>query len=241
MLTTNSAFNILRHQAFCRSTRHRQNGVVLIFALIALTIMLTGAVALISSFNTSLTAAGNIGFKRDFQNQSERATAAVLREFSLVTGAALDTPAKRANNIISKNYSAVRLTTNNQGIPLILLGKLSIFDATWLAGTINPGKEIKVRYVIDRLCNATGEADKLLTSACAPCSKPEIYGFDEIHLQGESADKGLHNKVIQGGAGVTTGVGGSVKKPVSYRLTTRVSGPRDTEAFFQTTFCEPLP
>ena len=53
--------------------RQRQRGVVLLFSLIALVIMLIVAVALVRSFNNSLFTAGNIGFKRDMQNQSEAA------------------------------------------------------------------------------------------------------------------------------------------------------------------------
>ncbi len=215
----------------------RQYGVVLIFSLIALTIMLIGAVALVSSFNTALTAAGNIGFKRDFQNQSERAVSLVLRQFTVGT---LATPAQRGAGVSSGlglNYSPVRLTTNAVGIPVDLVGKLSTFDAKWTAGTINPGKEIKIRYLIDRLCSSVGDAQTLGRDVCVPCSNPDVFGFDESHLSGDSADKANSTKLLQG----STGIAGSVKKPVSYRLTTRVTGPRSTEAFFQTTFCEPLP
>ena len=47
------------------ATRRAQRGAVLLFALIALVVLLIGTVALMRSMNTSLFTAGNFGFKRD--------------------------------------------------------------------------------------------------------------------------------------------------------------------------------
>ena len=94
--------------------RRRQRGVVLLFSLIALVIMLIVAVALVRSFNSSLFSAGNIGFKRDMQNQSELAVTRVLT--ALKTGG-LATPALRGATDASKNYSATMLATNAEGVP----------------------------------------------------------------------------------------------------------------------------
>src|SRR3979490_1993343 len=91
----------------------RQRGVVLLFSLIALVIMLIAAVALMRSFNSSLFTAGNIAFKRDMQNQSERAVDTVLTAFR--TGA-LNTSTGRAASDSTQNYSAVMLASNAQGI-----------------------------------------------------------------------------------------------------------------------------
>ena len=51
----------------------RQRGIVLVFAMIALVIMLIGAVAMTRSMNSSQSMLGNIGFKRDLANQGELA------------------------------------------------------------------------------------------------------------------------------------------------------------------------
>ena len=76
----------------------RQRGVVLLFSLIALVVLLIAAVALMRSFNTSLFMSGNVAFKRDLQNQGERAMDSVLTEFR--TGA-LNTATARSELDVS--------------------------------------------------------------------------------------------------------------------------------------------
>jgi type IV pilus assembly protein PilX len=228
-------------RAQTRSTKRHQQGVVLIFALIALGIMLLGAVALISSFNTTLVAAGNIGFKRDLQNQSERAFSQVFAEFS---SGALATSALRANNKATQNYSAVALATNAQGIPLALLDN-SVFSSSPLNFTmpdINiPGRQITIRYVVDRLCppSAAGRsAQSLAPGVCIAGSGNTLFGKDESHTSGDDASRSDSDRAV--GAGGTGPGESGVRKPVAYRITARVSGPRNIESFFQTTFSEPL-
>ena len=98
--------------------RRAQRGAVLLFAMIALVVLLIGAAALMRSMNTSLFTAGNFGFKRDLTNQGERAIAAVLDQ---VSAGALGTEGSRQANATANNYSASILATNDQGIPLALL------------------------------------------------------------------------------------------------------------------------
>lgn len=223
--------------------RQKQRGVVLIFSLIALSIMLVGAVALVSSFNTTLVAAGNIGFKRDLQNQSERAVAKVFKEFA--TGGALATPTLRASTLETQNYSAVALASNPQGIPLILLAKDSDFVAANTGADLTASGEIKIRYVVDRLCAAAANGVRAQAAAAGLCLKGDDsgpYGMDEYHVQGDSANLADSRRLISNGSGGTqaSGIDG-LKKPVLYRISMRVKGPRNTESYFQTTFSEPLP
>ncbi|MFM2447934.1 MAG: hypothetical protein RIS44_384 [Pseudomonadota bacterium] len=229
-------------RAQMQSTKRRQQGVVLIFALIALGIMLLGAVALISSFNTTLVASGNIGFKRDLQNQSERAFNAVFTQFA--GGGALATSVQRASNIGTQNYSAVALATNAQGIPLALLDN-GVFSSAPLSFTmpdINiPDRQITIRYVVDRLCppSAAGRsAQSLAPGVCISGSGGYPYGKDESHTSGDDASRADSDRAV--GAGGTGPGDAGVRRPVAYRITARVSGPRNIMSFFQTTFSEPL-
>ena len=89
----------------------RQRGVVLLFALVALVVMLIAAVALVRSFNTSLFTAGNIAFKRDLLNQGERVVPVVLAQ---MTSGVLAAPVARSVNVPGNNYSATMLKTNVQ-------------------------------------------------------------------------------------------------------------------------------
>jgi type IV pilus assembly protein PilX len=85
------------------SARRAQRGAVLLFAMIALVVLLIGTVALMRSMNTSLFTAGNFGFKRDLTNQGERAMATVL---DLVQTGALGNDGARQAHATANNYSA---------------------------------------------------------------------------------------------------------------------------------------
>ena len=200
------------HRSTCR-TAAAQRGVIMIVALLALTVMLIGAVALVRSFNSSLSMAGNLAFKRDLVNQAERATAVVLTRFA--TGGALDTLAERAASATAVNYSAAMLATNAQGIPNALLSDTTFLTVGVVANDITVAAQgVTVRYVIDRLCNAVGSQVTLIES-------------DSCTL-GPSLD-------APGGSASDPNAPKSQQR-VLYRLTIRVSGPRNTQGFFQSTF-----
>lgn len=210
---------------------HSQRGVVLLFALIALTVMLIGAVALISSFSASLVTAGNIGFKRDLANQAEHALKKVMDEFA--TGGALVNVPARANSIGGSNYSAIILNTNSLGIPVDLLKKdVNFTGAGWnISKDVLVGSSVKVRYLVDRLCQTVGNSST--ASPQIPCIRGGLAKAE--------SDKGdesrMRTRAEQSGANVPA----AVPDPVVYRVTMRAMGPRNTEAFYQATFTEPLP
>lgn len=114
-----------------------------------------------------------------------------------------------ATSLPASNYSAIRLDTNSRGVPLALLD-----ENTTAATTHITQGDTKIYYLIERLCNATGPASK---SNCiyAP-AKTEVRGGD--------------------------GMGADRPPPASalvYRLTVRVDGPRNTQAFLQSSFTKP--
>ena len=188
-----------------------QRGVVLIFTLIILLILTIGAVALMRSLNTSLYGAGNLAFRRDLMNQGELAVANVIAEFK--TGD-LSTSSSTLNNVPADNYSATMLPSNSQGVPNALLtsGVLSAAVGT-LPDLTGATSDVAIRYVIDRLCSATGTPTGAL---CAQSTAAPTGG--------------------------TAGNSAVVKPPTAtvYRLTVRVSGGRaGTQVFLQTTFTRP--
>lgn len=182
-----------------------QSGVVLVVALMALVIMLLASVALIRSTNTNLLIAGNMAFKRDLINQAERAIPVIKAK--LITGGVLGGELTRHNNLISNNYYATIQANNPSGIPNVLF---AVADNN--ANNITDAASgVTVRYVIDRMCLATGE----------PIEKTCTMG-------GFSGN----------GAGCSSipcvGPGG-INYPV-YRITLRITGPRNTESYLQTTY-----
>ncbi|MDP9013123.1 MAG: pilus assembly protein [Pseudomonadota bacterium] len=191
--------------------RWRQRGVVLIFTLIILLILTIGAVALVRSMNTSLVSAGNLAFRRDLANQGEQAVSHVIAEFS--PGGILAGSATTQADIPSSNYSAKMLGTNTQGVPTVLLGSDPAFTGTWTAGDLTGATpDVIVRYVIDRLCDAPGAPATVNCIQSSASSKP-LDSLDTGALAPPSA--------------------------TVYRLTVRVSGPRSTQVFLQTTFTKP--
>ena len=196
--------------------RHAQRGVVLLYGLIVLAIMLIGAAAMVRSMNTSLVNAGNIGFKRDLTNQAERAAATAL---TLLQTGALSTATARESNNTASNYSASILVTNAQGLPNAL------FDDTAFAAIGVSSNDITIadqaitmRWVIDRLCTAAGAADP---TRCTLANDPVPTG---------ASGSDIINAIDS-----TSGGAGALQRRVIYRVSIRVTGPRSTQAFFQTT------
>ncbi len=186
----------------------------MLMVLVATVILLFAAVALVYSTDTSLFGAGNLGFQRDLQNQSSRAIAAAAQEFA--TGN-LSNPTTLLADSPANNYSSTVLavdgtpgsTTNpSHGIPAILLDPAG-FALKYPNGTINDSvNKITLRYVIDRMCNVAGVPDK------ATCM-----------IASTVSDKGGTAWLPKAGATI---------KPV-YRVSVLAQGPRNTQAFVQTT------
>jgi type IV pilus assembly protein PilX len=191
-------------------SRARQRGVVLIFALIALLIIAIGAVALLRSVDSSLLSSGNLAFHRDLVNQAEQAVSTVMTGFktNVIPPSGLTSTSSPASN-----YSASVLPTNPQGVPLALLDNAAFglvgSAANDLAGAT---PDIKIRYLIDRLCTSSGGA-----------SSPNC-------VQSTGLPTG-------GTANRNTAV--APPSATVYRVSVRVDGPRKTQAFLQTTFTKP--
>lgn len=186
----------------------RQAGVVLIIALIALAILMIGGVALVRSFDTSMLMAGNLAFKRDLMNQAERAMAQAITTLS--TGALANEAARQAD-LGSSNYSATSLASDAHGLPVVLLANDATFTATYTAGDISDtASKVVIRYVIDRQCSVAG-----------------AYSPDNCTSTGLVKDEG-------GTARLVPKKPGGAQQPI-YRISVRVTGPRNTQAYLQTT------
>jgi type IV pilus assembly protein PilX len=186
----------------------------MLFGLIALLIMMIGAVALLRSTSTTLTNTGNLGFKRDLTNQAERAVDTVL---TMMRTGALATELSRQAASVANNYSATMLASNPQGLPNALV------DDTAFAAAGSSGNDIVVadmgvtlRWVVDRLCVNVGNAAVehcTMTDAGQPlgCSSSDCFNLDNL-----------------------------IPQQVVYRLSVRVTGPRSTQAYMQSTFTAPV-
>ena len=189
-----------------------ERGVTLVIALIALVILTIGAVAMVRSANTSLFMAGNLAFKRDLANQSERAIITALTD--LRTGG-LSTETVREANRNASNYSASVLASSSQGIPNILLDDSAYTTSGYSASDISDSAaNITIRYVVDRQCSVAG-------------------AFSNTTCQFEAISGDAKGGSGKGGGGGTKSLGSTVK-PI-YRVSVRVTGPRGVQSFAQTT------
>lgn len=196
----------------------RERGVVLIFTLIILLILTIGAVALMKSMNISMFSSGNLALRQDLVNQADQAVATVMNEFISQTGP-LYLSSTTNNTLPAYNYSATELQTNSQGVPTILFASDATFQASFTApdivaanytvGSTSESPGVTMRYVVDRLCSTAGVA---LSASCV--------------------------QSVAAGTSQSTGDSSGLAKPSAtvYRLTVRVTGPRSTQAFLQTTF-----
>jgi len=186
---------------------HRQAGVVLIISLIALAILMIGGIALVRSFDTSMLMSGNLAFKRDLMNQAERGMAQAITALS--AGGALANEATRQADVGSSNYSATSLASDAHGLPVVLLGSDATFTAAYTAGDISDAtSRVTIRYVIDRQCAVAG-----------------AFSADNCTTTTLTSDKGGSSFLKKAGGG---------SRPV-YRISVRVTGPRNTQAYLQTT------
>ena len=217
------------------SKTSRERGVVLLFCLIVLVVLLSGGVAVVRSMNSSLFSAGNLAFKRDLVNRGELAASTVLTQFK---SGALATVADTYGNIPAKNYSAVQLVANDRGIPVVLLKSSSTPTGKNVAGgdfsptgadITDADAGVSIRYVIDRLCSATGEPTITTTNT------PPASGAADVHCVSVPS-----NTDLIGGDARRAGKDLGNALALVYRLTVRVSGPRDTQVFLQSSFTNPL-
>ena len=185
----------------------RQEGIIVVFTLLAVVLLLIASVALVRSFDTSLSLAGNMAFKRDLVNQSERAIAKAINAVSI--GGVLAADTTRQANSLTNNYFATTLASEAHGIPTVLID-----DSAWTTAGLTATSDItdstsgvSVRYVIDRLCLSGTVASS--TVSCA--------------ISALGADKGGTIWIKRAG-------GSSL--PV-YRISVRVTGPRNTQTYVQ--------
>jgi hypothetical protein len=179
---------------------------VLIYTLIALTVILIAAAALIRRMDNALIQSGNMAFRSELVRQAQRAVAKAKTELNTGT---LSTEAARNADLTASNYSATRLASNAQGVPNVLVNDTTYTSAGWTAADITDADTgVTLRYVIDRQCDAAGDFS---TVNCITMADTTQAPADALYrkINGES-------------------------RPV-FRISIRASGPRNTQAFFQAT------
>jgi Tfp pilus assembly protein PilX len=208
----------MRPQAGCRAPCPpvRQQGIVLIIALIVMVALSLAGVALVRSVETTTAVVGNLSFRQAALLPAnlavEQATSALFADEATSV-----TPAIHDKNIdvLAENYFAARLKSDDaRGIPFKLqkkdVQKVLYIDAKSADVPAECGLGAvcyEVRYVIERSCNEPGPA----TAGNCDMMSPKQNSGTTV---GDSAPPTLPQIPF-------------------YRVTVRVDGPQNTTAFLQ--------
>lgn len=194
-----------------RSFQRRQQGVVLFIALIALVVILLAAVALVRSVDTSSLIAGNVAFRRAATSSAD--TGFERARDWLFAQQTAESAAGRSQGIDAEH--ALNGTNRDIGFYANLdpANDLIANPNTWTDG-FSRGLEVDgagntIRYIIQRMCRTAGQV---------PTPTDCIYSDAE-------------NKNNSQAAGGSTAV--HISGSVMYRVTVRVSGPRNTISYIQ--------
>ncbi|OYZ70505.1 MAG: hypothetical protein B7X98_00685 [Methylophilaceae bacterium 17-43-7] len=196
--------------------KHTQQGLVLFVALMALVVMSLASVALIRSVDTSSQITGNLAFKQSTSITSSYGIEAMADTI----GSQLKIYA--TTNDPSNGFYAV-CTTFDTGATGQCNGENLVAEATWTDANsklasgagISDGKDPygnTIRYIVERMCNQAGNSN---IDRCLMASSP--------------TDTSSKNVV---------GIGTPILEPISeplplYRVTVRISGPKNTVTYVQ--------
>jgi type II secretory pathway pseudopilin PulG len=207
---------------------NRQRGISLIVVLIALVIISFAATALLRSTDTATLIAGNLSFKKAALASGDASTETAVNWLNANAGNAI----LFANSVADGYYA-----TSADGCDLT--GTRTPNDPTddvdWTGAGANANCNLvsllaapaagvangyTVNYVVNRMCNAAGDPNSLLA---ADLVTPMVCS----HFFGTAS--GGSTRV--GGSYGNTPLSGTA--PTYYRITTRITGPRNTIRYLQ--------
>ena len=139
---------------------------------------------------------------------ANRSESAIVAARAALVSGALDTEAARRADLAKANYSATRLASSG-GVPNVLASDAAYAAAGYASSAAD---KVTLRWVIDRQC-ASGTV-AFSTAAC-----------EFVSSDGDAGGSSWLRKP------------NGASRPV-YRISVRVTGPRDTEAYFQSTFVD---
>ncbi|MDP2247590.1 MAG: hypothetical protein Q8J65_05615 [Nitrosomonadales bacterium] len=203
----------------------RQRGVVLFIALVALLVMSLAAVALIRSVDTNTMIAGNLALRQSALASSDRGAETAMNwlEAKALAGLAqLD-----GNNAAEGYYATYYPTIDANGDGVInqkddILFAKSLVDNSGIVDTANDGQGNAIRYIVQRMClNPKPPAN--IDDKADPDYNKCMLGEPEI---------GTSSKKVKPGPGAGAIVDTS-QSPI-YRVTVKVTGPKNTVSYTQT-------
>lgn len=211
--------------------RAKQRGVVLFFALIALVVMSLAAVALIRSVDTSTMIAGNLAFRQSAVSSADAGAEAALQWMSAqqVLMNARWNPPIDTRNVLNDDFNTFNInspdtvngyyTAYQQNNQVFTNGT---FD--WAGGSVLllPDPDASgnnVRYIIERMCRFNPNTVRPLVTDCM---------LTQTSLSGQPINVKRPPQVCVGNGCP------NVDQSLQFRITVRVTGPKNTVSYIQT-------
>jgi type IV pilus assembly protein PilX len=198
-----------------RGPSRRQRGVALLIALIMLTAMMMAGIAMFRKLGSGAILAGNMAFTSAAIGSAEQGSEAARTRLMTSSTGILQNSA--AGYFPASCYTSAG---NDAGPTNCAAAGAASFDPTTFdwdgASTLvaaDDGAGNEVRYVIHRLCSMAGSLNRVVGGVSQQCS------------YSSTVTTTMHTDVVE----ITASIA-----PL-YRITTRVSGPRNTVAYTQVT------
>lgn len=185
----------------------REQGVVLIIALIVLVAMTLAAIALVRTVDISTQISGNLAFRQSGVQAADSGVE-LARKWLMSSG---------ASTLNSDNGSSYYATANGGGGGTPPVFDPTTFDWTGTTATSKDKAGNTANYVIHRMCEQA-----------LPPSDPNANCFTA-----PSSASGNSNRIKEGGEFSCTGNACSTSSNPYYRITVRVSGPKNTVTYVQ--------
>lgn len=199
----------------------RQEGIVLFVAIIVLVVMTLASIALVRSVDTGTMVAGNLAFKQGGSAAGDAGTAAAMSWLATEIGTTTLYDDQPADGYYATSQDSLDITgtSGDPGRALVdwHFNSCNNVDAAACilpAPTVSAGGGYTVTYIIHRLCRTAGDPN----SAANSCA----------NYQSRSSKSPKRGELKYGEKRFEPG-------PVEYfRVTSRVSGPRNTVSFVET-------
>jgi Tfp pilus assembly protein PilX len=207
-----------------KNNRVRQQGVVLIVALIALVVMSLGALAIVRSVDTNSLIAGNIAFKQSATSSGDFAIDSIVAFIASKDSTAVTSDTTQyLNNSHSTDSSGYYAVVNATGAATSSTMFNISDEASWSTaakvGTVVSANlaavGMTVNYVIERMCRTNADV-------------PDPLTHDNCLFAAAASNTGSSGGSQAGGPPPSTTGGAPL-----YRVTARIAGPQNTVSYVQ--------
>lgn len=193
----------------------RQQGVVLMVALIVLVALTLAGLALMRSLDTTNIIAGNLAFQQTATHSGDTGTEAAIGWLQANTATSSVCPDGSTQSTLHCN-SPANAYFASRADPAAGQTWDTFWTTTLAANALTMAQDATtgntVSYVVHRLCNANGDPTSVPSPGCA-------FSMTSVPVESNSKEAGF--------------VAPTINVQVYYRITSRIVGPRNTVSYVQ--------